>query len=541
MDYSKLSDEELDQLVAQKLSQGQVDYNTLSDDQLTELVAQKLAGQSEQKNTGEAFVQGFGQSATLGYLPQIQAATEKGVSYLSSLIPGTAEYETEKLKEQGFQISEPTYTETRDAYAQRQQELQAQNPEAYGVGQLAGAITSTAGVGGAGAVKAGAKLAQAAKTGLAFGFLRNPGDEEGKISPLQLEQRLKNASVDAVFGVAGTGAIMGAGKLARELKNIPRTLKHYAELKSLKASGAMLKDFRKLLGNKKAFQLGREVLDSGLVAAGDDIADIAKKAEVARMATGEKISQIYDKADNVIGAKFDPDDVKKIIEGYAQEASERLQGRIDQDQIGQKMQDILSMIAENKNPTFRDLKVLRQSIDDQINYARNINDLPMYQGELSALRNKIQDAIKEKLGKVNPRLRSELIAANKKYSNLAEIAKMAKDKAAREEANAVFGLRERISGGAGAVIGGMIGGAPGAVAGGALGAITTKVARSYGSPLVARVADRAARMLEGGNIQALGEFAQPLLDAASQNPEAFVKMISKFNSDPEFKKRLYAN
>lgn len=538
-----LSDSELQALWLQKnankVTEPQDNLDSLSDEELQNLWLQKNST-SQKGRESEALLQGFGQAGTLGYLPQIQAGAQRAVESIASFIPGTDAYETQKLREQGFNIPEQDYTQARDQFAQYQQQLERENPKSYTAGQVAGGLASSIGAAPMAGASTIAKIGQAAKTGAAYGFLKNPGETEGDISPLQIEERLKNASIDAVFGAAGQGVLSGASMAASKVKELPTTLKRYAELKSLKSAGAMLKDFRKAFGNKKAYQLGREVLDSGIVASGDDIADIAKKAEIARVASGNKISSIYDKADNVIGTKFDPNEIKDIVLNYSVEASDRLKGRIDQAEISQKMQGILDEIASNPSPTFKELKTLRQSIDDQINYSRATNDMPMYQSELVALRNKIQEGVKNKLQKVNPKLAKDLVKENKSYSNLAEISKMAKDKAAREESNSAFGLRERISGGVGATIGATMGGAPGAIIGGAVGAITTKVARQYGTPLVAKVADKAARTLEK-NPQLLGEFAQPLLKAASENPEAFVKIISKLRTDPKFQKRLYSD
>ena len=91
-----------------------------------------------------------------------------------------------------------------------------------------------------------------------------------------------------------------------------------------------------------------------------------------------------------------------------------------------------------------------------------------------------------------------------KFRTTSKLEEMATDKVAREAANASFGMRERLAGGTGAVVGGSVGamlGGPmgaavGAFAGNKLGAITTKAARQYGTPYVAITANKIARALE---------------------------------------------
>ena len=360
---------------------------------------------------------------------------------------------------------------------------------------------------------------------------------------LQLEDRAKNAAQDALTGAVVQGGLETAGAIGTGIKHAGSNIKSYSQMKALKGSGAMLKDFRKAVGNKKASELGQSVIDNKLMQVGDDVADIAKKSEAAMKESGNKIGAIYDKADDI--TSLTSDDIKGLNNDFLEEASKRLDGKVGGKEVAQKLENVLDVIRENPNPTFGQLRKLRASIDDQINYSKATNDLPEFQSELVHLRNKIQDMVKSKIGKVNPSLGKDLAKENKKFSNIAEIAKISKDKMAREEANAAFGLRERISGGAGAVLGGMVGssmgGPVGTLVGGAVGAklgsISTKVARQYGTPYVAITANKVAKALEK-NQSALGKFSKPLIEAAS-HPEQFVATVNALIKDPEFKSQVY--
>ncbi|MGE3608003.1 MAG: hypothetical protein AB7I27_00345 [Bacteriovoracaceae bacterium] len=506
-----------------------------------------------QPRSGEAFIQGFGNAASFGYLPQLQAIAEPAIQGALDFIGG--DNTDQKLKEQGFTIDqapEESYVQRRDRYIGEGKRLAQENPGASLAGNVAGALSSGIATGGGlsnllgttgKAATFGSRMGDAVKTGATIGALRNPGDTKGEVNVLQLEDRAKNALKDAATGAVIQGGFEGVRAVGTGIKNAGKNLSNYSQNKALKSSGAMLKDFRKAYGNKKASELGQAAIDEKIVNVGDDIADIAKNAEISLKDSGNKIGNIYNKADDI--TSISSGDIRKLNNDYLEEASKRLEGTVDGKQVSQKIDDILSTLNENPNPTFGELRKLRASIDDQINYAKSTQDLPKYQEELLHVRNKIQDLVKKRIGDVNPSLAKDLARENKRFSNISDITKMAKDKMAREEANAAFGLRERISGGAGAVLGGLVGssvgGPVGTAIGGAvgtgLGTISTKVARQYGTPFVAITANKVAKALQN-NQGALGKFSKPLIEA-SNNPEMFVATVNNLLKEPEFENKVY--
>lgn len=517
----------------------------------------ELAPKPEQISPYESFTNAVANTALMGYLPQIQAATEPIIQKGAEALFGNNI--DEQLAQQGFKVqqNEPSYTQKRDVYAQRIAQSEAQNPKTALAGSLAGAIggggviSSGLGLLGVGATTPAmgiaSKLKEAAKVGAVTGVLRNPGETEGQLNPLQLEERAKNAATDAVLGAGIQGLFSGAGKVGEVIKKAPETLSEYSYNKALKAAGAMKKDFKTAIFKNKVNQIGQEIIDSKIVQPGDTIADVAEKASSEVASVGNKIGKIYTKADNLSGG-LNKEDIKSLIYDYANDASDRLRGTIGGEAASAKIQNVLDLITESDNLTFSELRKLRSSIDDQINFAKMSNDLPEYQKELNFLRNKIQEKVQQKIGTFNKPLANELKSLNKKFSNLSTIEDFAKTKLAGEEANAAFGLRERISGGTGATVGAGIGGAMGggagaaigAAAGGALGAITTKAARQYGTPYVAITANKIARVLEQ-NPEALGKFSAPLLNAASKSPKDFVTTINMFLKEPEFKAQVGGN
>lgn len=526
---------------------------------LSQQEAQRLAqleqkfGQPQMPNQPiQAALEGFGQAASFGYLPQLQAGAEKAIDYL------VGNETDEALRAQGFQIEEPSYTESRDQFIARGQRLQETNPGAMLAGQVAGALTSGITFGGVGGVAKAATMGQRAasalKTGATIGALRNPGDTEGEVELLQLRDRIKNSAQDAITGLVAQGGAEVVGKLAKAVQSAPGAIKDFSQAKAFKTSGAMLKDFRKAYGRGKINELGQTMIDNKIVALGDDVADVAKKAEIMQKNVGMKIGDIYQTADDSITkinpAKISKDLAKKLDDTeldmgrFSQEfrayITNKLQGLSGSRQVLSRMDAELDDIATNGVVSLKRLREIRSSIDQQIDFAKQAKDLPGVEQAFLDMRNKINDIAKNRLKVIDQiqgtKLTKDLVKANRDFSNLADITKIAKDRVARDQSNAAFGLRERISGGAGAVIGGMVGGVPGAVAGGVLGSISTKVAKEYGTPFVAIAANRAARALES-NSALLGKFTEPLMRSAT-SPKEFVSAVNLMLKDPEFKKKI---
>lgn len=569
-DLQNLSDEELDKMVMQKIAMARpsapkqdtaINFDQLSDEELDQMVYQKLmeqeAPKQEEGSSFDAFLQNFGDAATMGYLPQIQAGVDQAIDYIMP------ESEVDKkLKEQGFKIEseDESYVDVRDKRRQAIDRLQETNPTASTIGGLSGAISGGVAMGpllgtaGKGA-SFGKKLYQAGKTGAAIGVARNPGDVEGEVDPLQIDERLENAKNDGLTGIALQGAGSGALKAVQAGKGAAKALKGFGELKALKASGAMLKDFRKAFGKEKATDLGRTMLDNEIVQMGDDVATIAKKANQARQQVGSKISQVLESTDEAAEAlskqnlnanqikalRTSEVDMGTFAEAYKKEMAKRLRGMAGTSNIVKRVAKELDEMALNGKVGLKRLQEIRRSIDDQINFAKTNQELPGVQRELSKVRNKLQDLAKQRVKTVDKitgqNNYEKFIKANKDFSNLAEISDIANDRIARDQANSAFGLRERLSSGFGATIGGMMGGLPGAVIGGTLGGISTKVAKQYGTPVVARMSDSAARILERSP-DLLGKYAEPLFKAAAENPEKFVAVVNMLKAEPEFRKAL---
>lgn len=476
----------------------------------------------------EAAVEGFGQQATMGYLPQLQAA-------VGGLIPNPSAKLDQQLQEQGFKISQPedSYVNRRDQMIARGEQLQEKAPGAYLGGQVAGAIAGSAPTGAALGKVAPALLApsagvfgsavKAAAGGALQGAAANPGDIKGQVQPLQISDRAQQALSGAAMGGLTGGALATTKKGADFIKNLPDTLKNYAELKAFKSTGAMLKDWRKANDFGKVNSIGKAMIKDGLVGPGSTFEDVAEKSAELKSKWGKIIGDTYDAA----SAELDeplvaphlslaqhklldethlhaPSISNDLAEKFSKELSGKAGGKKALGAISQTLEEL----AQNgKNPNINQLQDFKESLDDVIKYNRPLNDEPLTKQYLKKIRDELKGKIDARIDALdqifgNERLKT-LKEANKQYGIWAEVSRISKDRVSRENANQMFGLKDTLAAlggaGAGAAIGAARGqDAEGALKGAAMGAAMgglNKVARTYGNPLLTQGAYGAGQLL----------------------------------------------
>ena len=202
----------------------------------------------------------------------------------------------------------------KEAFSQAKREAQEQerlaskrSPLASLGGQVAGSIATLPLVAAKG-------IAGAAKTGAAFGTAEALGHAES------LDEAAQKIGKGIAFGVAGEGVARGVARGAGALKNVlAKKLQSEAQKSAIRASGTMLKDVRRLHGKGSAEKIAQTGLDEGIISFKDDFSSIANKSQLARKNTGEAISDIYQKVDDIVTdpaeiAKFTPGQAKKLAE-----------------------------------------------------------------------------------------------------------------------------------------------------------------------------------------------------------------------------------
>jgi len=462
-----------------------------------------------------SFLRGVADTATLGYLPQIEAGSRKladkvaGTIYENTgLLSDSPAAVVSRMKKEGYDIDLPDYTQLRDESVREGEKLKKYNPKSSLGGMVAGGLLSAPLIAGGGAASVGGRLGQAALSGGALGALYNPGDREGEISPLQLQDRAVGAATGAAGGLVG----QGLGELAKAAgKAIPENLKSFAREKAFKSSGAMLKDFKKAVGKDKLDELGETMFKEKLFKPGKSFDYVADQSSEKLDEVGKKIGDVYKK----IGVQ--PIDQRQIYDDIVGDVIKN-RPRVGGDVYDAKVQAILDDLIQDpsfKSGDIRGMNDFVREIDNMIDYSKRANEMKSVQQGYLSIKNKVRSLINKIAEDTGS---PELKDLNKRYSNLIQINKIANDRVAREASNRAFGLTDTIAGSGGVGVGLLSGETPedkiknAIIYGGLLGG-GNKLMRSYGTPAAAS----AARGLGG-----LLERNMPEIPRALMNPNTLI-------------------
>lgn len=494
----------------------------------------------DQSIPAEAALEGFGEGATMGYLNNIQAATEPLVFGAMNL-PTRAANLFKDEKDKTPLVESDNYTVARDAYNKRQETLQKENPASFGVGQIAGTMASSIPVAKAaqGATWA-ARAGQAAKAGAAYGAIQNTSETQGEAGNLDLGERLINTGAGAAFGAAssiGADALSaGAKSTIKSLGNIKQAagerLKDSAESLAFKSTGASLKDFRNAYSKNEINEIGRYLLDKGIVKLGDSVDDIAKKTLEYKQLAGKALDKVYSDADatlkTMISQKgFDPiRDKKRILEAAKNELGDTVGSQAALEKISKYIDDVAvshvdDVLAKNGNTlgqyevmSPRRSNEIKGAMDEQINYARNpMAKEPATEKAFSGARTELNKIVGESMDELGGSAAAQqLKAANKQYGLAAKTNQISQDRVNRESANNMFSLTDKIAG-SGA---GLYTLATGDWESGLALLAAKKGFEKYGVTGLAKLADSASKKL----------LANPqYVTMAQKNPQAFKSAV----------------
>jgi hypothetical protein len=475
---------------------------------------------------GRAFGEGLTDAATLGYKPQIEAAGTKIALWIGDKLNGTRNSEL------------MPYTKLRDDSAAAMAETKSAHPIAATAGQVAGSLIPAgllAKTGGKLGIKAaqtvGGRIAQAAQGGAILGFAQNPGDTEGQLAPIQLDDRTSNAKTGFLLGALAQGVGEGGKKLLDAARSSPSALKKFAETRGAAATGMSKSGAKKLIKadpsgmeGKQIQEIGRFALDNGLVKPGDAIEDVARKSGQFKKEVGQRIGKIYQAADDALKdpaaiAGLSPEKIKRITDtsfdpkrmaqNFLDSFSAEMRGKAGGEQALRAVEAEVRNFASNPNGKvgILDVQDFKEGLDDIIFTAdKNPSELTPVKNALKSFRDFLKDKIEDHLGAVDDafgqKLGADLKALNREYGLAAKVNRTARDRLAGDLGNNFFSLTDKIAGIGGTVAGGVQGyeqgGIEGAAKGAALGAglgLASKVARSYGRPIVTHAADKTASAL----------------------------------------------
>jgi hypothetical protein len=461
-----------------------------------------------ESRAGQAALESYGNTASGGYLAQLQAMAEP----ITDQIINPFNFGGVNAPARQAVGVGPEYVEARDKNIKRGQEQAEAHPTASAVGTAAGIGASLLVPGQAVAKGAslGSKVAKGAKAGAAYGAAMNPGDTEGEIDPLQITERGENAAKGAAAGGTVAAAASILGPLSQKAAS---WFESKANEKAVAALGGGKRATEKLQRSGRDQQLGRTLLDEGAIPILGTPKRIAGRVDALKEKAGQEVGELVKSTGD---AKLV--NTRELATRISQDPDfANLTKTPGMESVAGDLKATLATFKKNGTMSLEQAQELRQGIDKSINF----NKAPDQKGKqqiLMKIRTAIRDRMDEAIGEVDGNPDGLLKSANKKYGNLAEAEDILKDRIARDSANRTVSLTDTIAGAAGLAKGGPLGAA---VAGAA-----NKAGRAFGRSVQARSSDALSKGLARG--PAVAAFAQ-------KNPTAYLTLLNALGGGPEFK------
>lgn len=546
-----ISDEEFEKLKSKELSSSS-SPDFISDDEFNKINEKSPVSGSTK---AQAALQGFGEAATFGYLPQIQAAVspylEKGYELLT-----------------GKDITDESYIQRRDEAIKRSQMLAEQAPGYYAGGQIAGSLAVP--IPGVTALKGGSALARtgkAALSGAATGALYNPGDVEGELSGAQLSERAKQGLIGGVVG----GAVQGAGQAIKKTgelyANKGQGLSEKGSNLLLKTLGAKTPEVRKLIKKNRIDKVGKFASDEGLISFGDTADTAYNKISSYVDDTGKQIGETYKQLRATLN---DPDFIKNLSDkekdqllktelnpvqlsfDVMDKVKEKFKGKAGSPAAIKKVAQELEVLAGlGKQAEIEDVLKFRRSIDDLVNFDQSVKDAPITQQALRETRELLNDKLFSRIDEIDKLIKSKPHVAhlwgfsnrikelNKRFSLASDLESIATTSRMREKSKMPIGPLELMVGsatGAGAYASGdendlMASAAKGLLAAGALKGI-----RTYGPGLAGPSMMKAGSVLQKDPLKNVGNLGARIIEPALSRPGLIGSVSERTRRKPELKK-----
>lgn len=487
---------------------------------------------------GEAALEHFGNSATLGYLPHVQAFTAPAMNWALDKITGNHVSDDDNS----------TYVQRRDENIARLEQEDKEHPYASGAGKVAGFAASVLGTGGMGAVAKGAgvatRLSAAAKAGGALGALANPGDVKGEFDPLQVGDRAQNAAVGYALGAGGQLIGEGVGAAGSKVANY---FKSKAEQRAFKALGPDLRAVRQNMSKDRLNSIGRTLIDEGIISPRTSVDDIAAAIAKSKSGAVEDLEQVIKdlgQAQQKLNGAGEPGLVP-----YGTKVGGTRSG-IDRKAIAQSLRDDLinprteipGVAAKNKQVEalirqfeqggddlmgLTDAEMLKRATGKEIKWDRLPGaDIPIEEQVQRALYGKVRQGVEDGAaaieGMVGGPGAGRFQAAKQRVGNLEEAGKISEKARAKVLANRFISPSDYMMGAGGAAAGFASGDnmedkLVGAAVGAGAGALN-KFGRTYGNQIAAKSLDAVAK--------ALAKTPQ-FSELAAKNPAGFAAVVQR--------------
>lgn len=529
----------------------------LSDEEMQQLEASQNFSLPPNYQAG---LESFGNAATMGYLPHIQAGSQPIFDALGDLLNGT-----------NVSGEDYDYIKERDQNIDRQNSLSKQYPEEslYGtiLGTAASAIPMTnviSKIKPIGNLMKGKTLPQrvagAAAAGAVQGAAHNPGDIKGELSPLQLPERATNALVS---GAIAAPLHYGAEKFLPKAKQGAKYLKGKAEELAFRGLGPFQRQADQ--NSHRINQIGRTALDEGVIVfPPTSAAGVADRAGEALVRSGQNLDKIIDELlllEKQTKGRFSSGSKKRLTDYLKAKllVKSDVPGIQENNRFfSQMIDDLYDSMGRMNFEKIRKMKIEVGGASDKngrrigglINWDRlKSADIPIkeqfYRVLYDALKTSEEagaDALEQAWHGANS---TRFLDAKSNYGDLKAAQKIATKRSSAQKANQIMGLKSAVFGAGGASAGAYIGhkiggehfGTEGAILGGALGtgggAIANYLAKNYGAQFSSVLLDQASKILE----------ATPnLLQTFKQYPNLLPHFIDSLKGnqeieDPSFNER----
>jgi hypothetical protein len=319
---------------------------------------------------------------------------------------------------------------------------------------------------------------------------------------------------------AGTSAAIQA--VLESIGGLGKFAKGFSEDRAVKALGPTLKQQEVLGSRGAARELGREMLDEGVVKFGSSVEGMAPRLEDLISAKGQRIGDIRSAADEA-GAQIDLSRLRDV--GNAKVAFSDATNEATQ-KAAKAYAKNASAMAKVPERSIGDVQEEIAALSKQIPFEKDLAKHTPAQQAFGDLRRDMVSQVSDQVRQRVPESFDEYQKLMGQFGLLKEGDKILDKSVARQARNADFGLRDLLVGGGAAKVGdGIVPGVAGAVA--------TKVARERGNSMLAASANRLSQLL-GENPAGLGRFAKPLLDAAKRGNTALMTTHALLMQDPEY-------
>ncbi|MFN9972342.1 MAG: hypothetical protein ACK58T_20875 [Phycisphaerae bacterium] len=452
MDLSKLSDADLE-----AVSKG--DMSKVSDDGLAALAGGEGPVQPKESKPLEAALQGFGQGAGFGYLPEMQAGAGKAMEWIAN--------------KAGANIPEESYEEKLKAFRGRDKSLQQDSTGAYAFGNIGGAIAvPIPGLGAAKAATTAGKVGMAALKGGAQGAalagLQNVSEGTPSITEdamANLKERGKNALSGATIG----GAFGAAGQAAGDaLPALSQKLKTYLAGKQMGLTG-QTKKAEKLIKNKRIEGIADFMDQEGMLGIGKNTEDVLAKTKEITDTTGKQIGSIYKTLNNkIIKEGIDPNNPNQVQglnmilgeasinpKSIADDIVAKAKSEFDSGKMDDATFNAISKEAERlskRQGTIEDLFEHRKDLDGRLSkiYEKPFVDMSEKETALLSMRSSLKDRLDKHIGAIDtmyPKSKElpKLKELNDQFSKAADIKNVAEKYVIKGQTKNMLGLPEWVA------------------------------------------------------------------------------------------------